>query len=79
MISDFISKRGRKFSAKLVMENDGGGFRFEFPARAPKKKKTDEEEATSSESKASSATEVAEQAKPKKKTHEKKQSNLKKP
>ena len=41
-LSNFISKRGRKFAAKLVMEKDGTGFRFEFPPRAPKKKKSDE-------------------------------------
>ena len=43
VFTDFISKRGRKFSAKIVMENSGAGFRFEFPPRAPKKKNADEE------------------------------------
>lgn len=38
VISDFISKKGRKFSAKLVMENDWTGFRFEFPPRVSKAK-----------------------------------------
>ncbi|MCX6129578.1 MAG: DNA topoisomerase, partial [Proteobacteria bacterium] len=36
IINDFISKKGRKFSAKLVMENEWAGFRFEFPPRAKK-------------------------------------------
>ncbi len=36
IIYDFISKKGRKFSAKLVMENEWNGFRFEFPPRAKK-------------------------------------------
>ncbi len=38
VISDFVSKKGRKFSAKLVMENDWTGFRFEFPPRVSKAK-----------------------------------------
>jgi DNA topoisomerase-3 len=36
IVYDFISKKGRKFSAKLVMENDWNGFRFEFPPRGKK-------------------------------------------
>ncbi|MES2743920.1 MAG: DNA topoisomerase [Bdellovibrionota bacterium] len=36
VIYDFVSKKGRKFSAKLVMENDWNGFRFEFPPRGKK-------------------------------------------
>jgi DNA topoisomerase-3 len=43
IIYDFISKRGRKFSAKLVMENEGAGFRFEFPPRGSKKKAGEKE------------------------------------
>ncbi len=42
VIHDFISKKGRKFSAKLMMENDWSGFRFEFPPRASKKAKDEE-------------------------------------
>lgn len=38
VIYDFISKKGRKFSAKLMMENEWNGFRFEFPPRAKKEK-----------------------------------------
>ena len=37
VFSDFVSKSGRNFSAKLVMEDDWTGFRFEFPPRARKK------------------------------------------
>lgn len=44
ILAGFISKRGRKFAAKLVMENDGVGFRFEFPPRAAKKKADPEAE-----------------------------------
>jgi DNA topoisomerase-3 len=44
IIYDFISKRGRKFSAKLVMENEGAGFRFEFPPRGSKKKAGENED-----------------------------------
>jgi DNA topoisomerase III len=40
-LEKFISKKGRPFSAKLVREAKGG-FRFEFPERAPKKKKDQE-------------------------------------
>jgi len=45
LLTSFISKRGRKFSAKLVLEKDSGGFRFEFPPRAPKKKAGEADEA----------------------------------
>lgn len=44
VIPDFISKKGRKFSAKLIMENDWTGFRFEFPPRVSKSKKVSEAE-----------------------------------
>lgn len=44
LLTSFISKKGRKFSAKLVMEKDGAGFRFEFPPRGSKKKKKAEDE-----------------------------------
>jgi DNA topoisomerase-3 len=43
IISDFVSKKGRKFSAKLVMENDWTGFRFEFPPRVKKSAAKDDE------------------------------------
>lgn len=38
VLSGFVSKKGRKFSAKLVMEKGGDNFRFEFPPRVSKKK-----------------------------------------
>ncbi len=49
VIYDFISKKGRKFSAKLVMENDWTGFRFEFPPRVSKAKKAADAEAQAEE------------------------------
>lgn len=42
-ITDFVSKRGRKFKAKLKMRPDGR-HEFEFPPRAPRKKGTAEDE-----------------------------------
>lgn len=56
---DFISKRGRKFSSKLVLRPDGR-HEFEFPPKAPKKSaKTDSEgeaEANEEEKSTSKAT-----------------------
>ncbi|MGE0172425.1 MAG: DNA topoisomerase [Oligoflexales bacterium] len=42
VLAGFISKRGRKFSATLVMNPDKKGFQFVFPERAPRKKKGEE-------------------------------------
>ena len=42
VLAGFVSKRGRKFAAKLVMEKGGDSFRFEFPPRVSKKKKEEE-------------------------------------
>lgn len=42
-IEKFISKKGRPFSAKLVM-TPTGGFTFAFPERAPRKKKGEDED-----------------------------------
>ena len=53
VLTGFISKRGRKFAAKLVMENDGTGFRFEFPPRVSKAKKAEQEAADNDDSKSS--------------------------
>ncbi len=36
LIADFISKRGRPFSATLVLNPDTGRHSFEFPPRAPR-------------------------------------------
>ncbi|SMF38103.1 DNA topoisomerase [Pseudobacteriovorax antillogorgiicola] len=55
VMAGFVSKRGRKFAAKLVMEKGGDSFRFEFPPRASKKKKEDEEATQSEESQSSEA------------------------
>ncbi len=49
VIYDFISKKNRKFSAKLVMENDWNGFRFEFPPRGKKGSAAETEAEASSE------------------------------
>ncbi len=42
-LNGFISKKGRPFSAKLQMNEGGGGFNFVFPERTPKAKKTEGE------------------------------------
>lgn len=42
-LTNFISKKGRPFSARLRM-NDAGGFAFEFPERKPKAKKGEKKE-----------------------------------
>lgn len=39
-LNGFISKKGRPFSAKLQMNEGGGGFTFVFPERTPKAKKS---------------------------------------
>lgn len=58
VIYDFISKKGRKFSAKLVMENDWNGFRFEFPPRGKKGAKEEGEEGATPPVKEGAAPEV---------------------
>lgn len=42
-LNGFISKRGRPFSAKLVMNADNAGFTFVFPERVSKKKAAESE------------------------------------
>lgn len=56
VIYDFISKKGRKFSAKLVMENEWNGFRFEFPPRGKKEKAAAPAEEGTAEASAPAAT-----------------------
>ena len=61
-LSGFISKRGRRFSARLRMEEGGQGFRFEFPERGSKKKDADgkkEAEGDTGKKDATSAGETA--------------------
>ena len=58
VLAGFVSKRGRKFAAKLVMEKGGDSFRFEFPPRVSKKKK-EEQEATEAEADKAESKEAA--------------------
>ncbi|MFW7379769.1 MAG: DNA topoisomerase [Oligoflexus sp.] len=62
LLTNFVSKRGRKFSAKLVMEKDGVGFRFEFPPRVPKKKASESGDENLDAEKASSTTPASDPA-----------------
>ena len=76
VLTNFISRRGRKFAAKLVMESDGTGFRFEFPPRVSKAKQKEEgpepEEASATEATAKKKTSSKKKTSAKKKTAKKK-------
>ena len=49
LLNGFVSKKGRKFSAKLKLLKDGG-VSFAFPERVTKKKDTSKEQSEDSDS-----------------------------